>query len=604
MDAIPLFNIPFLAAQWEEEYQEFRDSPEANALLRRLENWAARDPLKETSSESAFLKQFFGDTWGYLQQGDSADGCYQCYPKFPVARAGQTGGTGKPDLALGNFGGSDESADIPQVLCEFKDIHSDLDKEQNRKGNKRSPVRQCLDYLREAKAELTGNELVEPCWAIVTDMNEFRLYFRTHGDAECQRFVISPSPADEAESLIADTESADFLRFLFWKIFHRKSLLSDRGPSYLQKLLKDQLIHEGELEKEFYLEYREYRETLYEAIKEANPDFEGTRGELVRLTQRLLDRCLFILFCEDMGKSLEFPADLLRDVLIHYSCDPYYNPEDTTLWGRIKTLFAAMRSGGIFGDHSINEFDGGLFEELPNLEKLNIPAHVFCARNQGAGGMGTLLKHPRTLLYFSAKYNFGIKDAAHQRVIDLYALGRIFEQSITELEIMEAEAEGRPSLNKLSKRKRDGVYYTPEWVTAYIVEETVGARLREIKTEVGLEDERRPEEPDIEQYKAYIRDKRRTAKVAGAWLKALDDYRRRLEQLKVVDPACGSGAFLVQTLEYLKREHQWIIDERTRITGSKELWDADAVINSILNNNIYGVDINAESVEITNPDIS
>ena len=131
--------------------------------------------MKESSSESAFVSQFFHDIWGYSFQGDNPDGSYECYSQFPVARAGQGGGTGAADLALGKFGVSEEPAGIPQILCEFKDIHSRLDKEQNRKGNTRSPVRQCLDYLREANASLTGNELVEPGWGIVTDMNEFRL---------------------------------------------------------------------------------------------------------------------------------------------------------------------------------------------------------------------------------------------------------------------------------------------------------------------------------------------------------------------------------------------------------------------------------------------
>ena len=45
-------------------------------------------------------------------------------------------------------------------------------------------------------------------------------------------------------------------------MFHRSSLLAERGPSYLEKLLKDQLLHETELEKEFYLEYKAYRESL------------------------------------------------------------------------------------------------------------------------------------------------------------------------------------------------------------------------------------------------------------------------------------------------------------------------------------------------------
>ena len=66
---------------------------------------------------------------------------------------------------------------IPQVLCEFKDIRSRLDAKQNRKGNTRSPVDQCLNYLRGARRGLFGNEPVQPWWGLVTDINEFRLYW-------------------------------------------------------------------------------------------------------------------------------------------------------------------------------------------------------------------------------------------------------------------------------------------------------------------------------------------------------------------------------------------------------------------------------------------
>lgn len=596
MNQQPLFNIPFLASRWEAEFNEFQATAEAHLLLDHLKNWHVRAKLNETATDAAFISLFFRDVWGYTQQGVSQEG-YQCYPQFPIKRAGQAGGVGKADLALGLFG-IEGTTDIPQVLCEFKDLRSGLDQRQNRKGNDRSPVRQCLDYLREALKELTGHELVEPTWGIVTDTNEFRLYHRTKGEAQCQRFVIAPSSGDAAESLLDETESAAFLRFLFKKIFHRDTLLSERGPALLELLLKEHFVQESALERDFYLEYRAYREYVFKTLVEANPNFPGTKGKLVRLTQRFLDRCLFIMFCEDMGKALDFPGDLLRNVLIANSRDEFYNPEDSHAWDRLKSIFRAMRDGGTFGDHRINRFNGGLFEELPELENLKIPNKVFCAKNQGTSGMETLLAHPLTLLFFSAKYNFGIKNAAHQRMIDFYAIGRIFEQSITELEIMEAVADGRESLNLLSQRKRDGVYYTPEWVTAYIVEETVGARLRDIKTRHGLTEDLLPQEEHIIEYRAFQKDKRRTAKVAGEWLKGLRDYRLSLNKIKVVDPACGSGAFLIQTLEQLKREHRWVIDETVRITGHAELWDSDSVINSILSNNLYGVDLNAESVEI------
>ncbi|MDD3801059.1 MAG: N-6 DNA methylase [Desulfuromonas thiophila] len=596
MTTQPLVTVSFLASRWEDEYRQFRDSSEATALFERLKNWNERAKLKETATDTAFINLFFRELWGYALQGDGIDG-FQCYPQFPIKRSGQTGGTGKADLALGFFRGADKS-DVPQVVCEFKDIRSGLDQKQNRKGNDRSPVRQCLDYLREAKNDLTGNELVEPVWGIVTDTNEFRLYNRLKGEAQCLRFVISSPIENEMESLLAETESADFMRFLFFKIFHRDMLLAERGDSKLTLLLKDHYIHESDLERDFYQEYKAYREHIFKTLVVANPTFSGTRGKLVRLTQRFLDRCLFIMFCEDMGTALDFPCNLLRNVLISISRDEYYNPEDTHSWDRVKSIFRAMRDGGTFGEHRINRFNGGLFEELPELEQLNIPNKIFCAKNQGAGGAATFFAHPQTLLFFAAKYNFGIKGADHQRVIDFYALGRIFEQSITELEIMEAEADGRSSINLLTQRKRDGVYYTPEWITAYIVEETVGARLQSIKQNLYLIDAYRPTDDQVDEYYAAQKDKRKTAKVAMGWLKALGAYRKQLNNLKIVDPACGSGAFLIQTLEQLKREHRWAIDEAARITGELELWDSDAVINDILSNNLYGVDVNAESVEI------
>ena len=64
---------------------------------------------------------------------------------------------GAADLALGWFGQS-SAGDIQQVLCEFKDIRSDLDAPQRRKGNSRTPVEQCKDYLWGARRGMTGKE--------------------------------------------------------------------------------------------------------------------------------------------------------------------------------------------------------------------------------------------------------------------------------------------------------------------------------------------------------------------------------------------------------------------------------------------------------------
>ena len=592
MPSPPLLEDTFLRSNWSDEFNAFENSEDSAALLARLHAWASRDVLTESSTETPFIQKFFVETWGYSSQGEETAG-YSYYPQFPVPGAGQSGGTGAADLALGNFGSGQDG--VPQVLCEFKDIRSGLDAKQPRKGNNRSPVEQCFDYLQAAWQLRERDCLTEPFFALVTDMNEFRLYTRRHGRSQFQRFVISGSGDVTEPDLLGNTPAADFRRFVFWRIFQPDMLLAERGSPPIDQLLRDQVIREKKIEKEFYHEYRDYRQFVYEALVRSNPDFGGTRGQLVRLTQRFLDRCIFILFCEDMGRELRYPPNLLRNILIERSQSHFYDPEGSGPWDEMRSLFGAMRDGGNCGPHAIDRFNGGLFAEDAELDSLKIPASVFCAKSQASN----LLGHPKTLLYFSAAYNFGLSSAAGERAISLYTLGRIFEQSITELEIMEAEADDRVSINKLSKRKTDGVYYTPEGVVSMIVEQTVGVRFEDIKADLGFEALPILDKSAIDQYRAYLADGRRTAKTGGTWIKFLKDYRQRLNQLRIVDPACGSGAFLIQALNRLVEEYRWVIAEKERIEGGLELFDQDSIIRSILAHNIYGVDINPESVEIT-----
>lgn len=602
----PLFPDAFLASRWANEYKEFRDSPTEEALLQRLTAWAGKKSQKERAAEGAFVGVFFKQTWGYSAAGEGpANEGYTCDPQHHVARAGERGGAGFADLALGYFDRVGVAA-IPQALCEFKDVRSDLDKPQNRKGNSRSPVKQCADYLREAVGALFGNETVLPTWGIVSDMNEFRLYWRKNMPSQYQRFVIKPVTGDGAVSLLGTDDHARFQRFLFWKIFQKNTLLTSGGPSSLEKILTEQYVQEHSLENSFYREYQSFRQEVFTALVNANPDFKGTRGRLVRLTQRFLDRCIFILFCEDMGAALNFPRNILRDVLVGLSTDPDYDPTDDAAWVKVKKLFASMRDGSPFRHHKINRFNGGLFAPEPDLESLHIPSRLFCVQGQGANAEALTL-HKNTLLFFSANYNFGISGGTFERTIGLYTLGRIFEQSITELEFMEAKADGRASITELSKRKRDGVYYTPEWVTAYIVEETVGALLAEIRQKLQLDPLAAFSDKELADYRrarasaSGMTDKRFKIERVEQYLVNLDKYTAELDDIKVVDPACGSGAFLIQALDRLVNERRWIAAERTRITetATPYFFDTDAVTKGVLSKNIYGVDINEESIEIT-----
>jgi len=83
-------------------------------------------------------------------------------------------------------------------------------------------------------------------------------------------------------------------------------------------------------------------------------------------------------------------------------------------------------------------------------------------------------------------------------------------------------------------------------------------------------------------------------------IKSLDDnlqaYRNWLLNITICDPACGSGAFLNQALEFLMDEHGYIDELESQLL--RNAFEFPGVENHILEKNIFGVDINDESVDI------
>ena len=131
---------------------------------------------------------------------------------------------------------------------------------------------------------------------------------------------------------------------------------------------------------------------------------------------------------------------------------------------------------------------------------------------------------------------------------------------------------------------RFALFYTPQYITKYIVENTVGCLCAEKKQELGIvEDE-------------YLSEQRRQKQTKKRLLEQLQTYREWLLQISICDPACGSGAFLNAALQFLMAEHKHLDEMEAKVTGSSIVFPD--VENSILENNLYGVDINEESVEI------
>lgn len=570
----PLLDRSFLRGELEYEFQDYLSDGHDAPLLERLNNWLKRDLKKETQAEASFIQRFFVETWGY--KADGAGGAtFNLHPQFPITGTGQTGGKGKADLGIGNFGNG--QAEIPQIVCEFKDIHSGLDDKQNRKGNNRSPVQQAQDYLWGARRGVALNAPVQPRFAIVTDMNEFRLYWSENMPERYVRFKIgNPKQRLEFDDILAlsegEGEDAQFDRFLFWRLFQPSMLLSDAGRTRFERLVERQGKIEEKLEGKFYEDYRNYRKVLIDNIMLQRPN-DMTRSGAVRLGQKLLDRFIFVMFAEDMGWRVGFPPNRLQEQLTKYSTDDLMPAEGNEVWVRLKLIFSIMNKGGQLGEHKIHQFNGGLFADDAAIEALNLPNRLFVRFGQ-AQNDAKISEHKDTLLYLAATYNFA-KEGDAKNSIGLYTLGHIFEQSIVELEKLEADADDRLSLTDVTKRKRDGVYYTPEWAVRRIIEETIEPLFTKWKAEAEWPDEGMP------------------SKEAAA------AYWERLQRIKVIDPACGSGAFLIVALRYLQREFELAADYALATKAILKRPSEAEITEMILVNNLFGVDINPASVEIT-----
>lgn len=178
--------------------------------------------------------------------------------------------------------------------------------------------------------------------------------------------------------------------------------------------------------------------------------------------------------------------------------------------------------------------------------------------------------------------------------VSVNILGHIFEQSVTDLEELRALSAGESYDQKKGQRKTQGVYYTPAFITQYIVTVALGGYLE--RKEKALW-----QEIGIDQIRANAHVQRRKAEIQF-W----ERYRSEvLAKTRVIDPACGSGAFLIAAFDYLNNEYERVNeqlaaletdDDTGEFVGQRSVFD---LTKTLLNQNLYGVDLSPESVEIT-----
>ena len=174
-------------------------------------------------------------------------------------------------------------------------------------------------------------------------------------------------------------------------------------------------------------------------------------------------------------------------------------------------------------------------------------------------------------------------------------LGHVFEQSISDMEEFKAEIVGEEiDKNKGERERGMEFYYTPSYITHFIVSKTMGDWLDNEKERLGF-----LKLPKIPEYhkKMTSQEKSAATKAQNTHIEFWQKYQDVLRNIRVLDPACGSGAFLVQAFDYLISEGERVNEELSRLKGGQiALFDID---KHILKNNLYGIDVNKESIEIT-----
>ena len=248
----------------------------------------------------------------------------------------------------------------------------------------------------------------------------------------------------------------------------------------------------------------EWRKQLFHNLSLWNED--KSEEEIDEAVQRILDRFIFIRSCED--KRIEPP--ILWPAFQKWSQDEKRHPNFLKPLRPIFKEFDEKYNSNLFEPHFCEELDT---EGDPFLKVVN-------------GLYGDVES--------GVKYNFA--------AIKPDILGKVYEQYLGY--ILQKTAKKGEDVGK-TKRKKQGIYYTPTFIVDYIVQNALGPVLDKCKT---------------------IHD---------------------LKKIKVLDPACGSGSFLIKALNMINDRYKQLGNQGDVFTKMQ-----------ILTENIYGVDIDEQAVEI------
>jgi type I restriction-modification system DNA methylase subunit len=433
------------------------------------------------------------------------------------------------------------------LIVELKDQRVNLDKQQKNHKNQ-TPVEQGREYLPKRDAN----------WLILSNYDEFRLYHQNRNEDEYICFKFKD---------LLDPQKFKYFMVTFSKKSHMET-------NYAEDLRKESLLIEEDIEDNFYSLYHQTRLMLIKELKDKEINGFETK-DAVKYAQTILNRYMFIHFAEELHNLLPEP-DLSTQTI--YLPIKEKNIGRRTIWNRLNELFGFINDGNPF--KGINKYNGGIFKkDLGNIieirdivddpdyfkeekeQKWKLPKHSQRIKNL-MGEHGDKINPIYWNLLTISSINF-------ESDLDVNILGHIFENSIGDLEDLKEGATGI--------RNQNGIFYTRPEITEYICKNTIIPYLSKSGKCTEVRDL-------ISEYD-------------GREIKVLD---KKLKKLRIIDPACGSGAFLNKAVDLLLDIHNEL---------HKQMYKDDTTLDKhldnvkqrriILKDNIFGVDLNEESVEIT-----
>ncbi len=491
---------------------------------------------------------------------------------FEVQPALQTSqGTKRPDYA---FFSSTDAHDAAQshintdqffntalAVGDAKAWSRNLDKKTQGRGdpfNNQNPNYQIDFYLRGADKD----------WGILTNGRQWRLYHRQTS------YRLDSFYEVDFASLLTQNQDIETFRY-FYCLFRRDAFIPDpSGTSFLDRILKESQQHTVGVSDDL-------KNRVYDALRlliggfldfprnrfdRANPPLD----EIHTNSLILLYRLLFILYAEsrdllplnNRNYAVQYSLNhLASDIHERLDGDIAFAPGANLSWTRLRQLFTLINDG--WDDH-IPQYNGGLFN--PNQ-------HLFLER-YGIGD-DALAQVIELLTRTEQGERIAYRDLDVRHLGDIYEGLLEYQPKIADQDLVIVSRKGSETvapksspnqevaypegavylLTDKGERKATGSYYTPDYIVRYIVENTL-APLCEDKT--------------------------------------VDE----ILSLKILDPATGSGHFLVGVVDYLAEKLGTHPDApHLTETGSEET-ELAYWRRRVVESCVYGVDSNPMAVEL------